>query len=237
MITVSITTALRPGNPTLERTVTSLWRAGFNLPLIFAEPGAPAAGWLDSLVIRREERYGEWRNWLHALDETIRRSPWAIAYLTIEDDVVFCRHVREQLELEMWPSERCGLLQVYTGYRHGRRLPRGLVRLPDQFVSGMNAACALLFRPAAARDVVQYGLTRGWSGKRLPAKEPCEIKETDIFIGTAMADLGYEIWCHVPSLAFHIGDESASHDAKMAARGNRQAFEFPGEEADARAVR
>ena len=239
MIRVGITAAPRNGDDCLTRTVASLERAGFDSQFrIFAEPDTDTDGpaLLPHVVVRRMLRLGEYHNWISAVGTLLDNSGDLTAILTVQDDVVFCRNVREFLECRLWPSPECGAVQVYTGnrYRGQKDFPRGLVKLPRRYLRDMNAACAIAFRPGVAAEILSYAEQHPWRGRRLPGHPPADVQELDSFIGTALLDLGHEVWCCNPSLGYHIGENSAlGHGGSI---GQRQALDFPGEAADAMEV-
>jgi hypothetical protein len=237
MIRLGVTTAPRPnGQFYLPTTLASLESTGFSPPYqIFAEPHTP----IDDEVYRRhdvltaETKRGEWRNWLDAIEVLLAIGGDPLAIMTVQDDVIFCRRIREFLEARLWPSERCGLVQVYTGrrYRGQPDFPLGLTKLPLRFVRDMNAACALAFRPAVLGEILEHAKRHPWKGRHVVTDNPAEVNELDVAIGTALRELDYDIWSCNPSLGCHIGTESAlSHGGP---NGNRQALDFPGEDADA----
>lgn len=235
MIAVGVTTAPRKGPPVLERCVASLLSTGFERPVIFAEPGARWASWVQATadVVQRPEPFGEWVNWINGLLETLERRPNAEAVLMVEDDVVFCRRVREWLESVLWPSSGCGVIRVYTPGLNRTALRRGLSRLPDAHARKMRAACALLFPRQVAYDLVRYGAVHGWRGHPIETiADMSEKKATDSFVGVAMQELGCEVWGVNPSLV--------EHDAPFSTHGHggsdspgRHGLDFPGVEADA----
>ena len=239
MIRIGITAAPRNGGDYLARTVASLQRAGFDSQYhIFAEPDTDTAGHvlLPHTVARRLVRLGEYHNWIDGL-RTLADCPGdPAAVLMVQDDVVFCRNVRPFLRRRLWPSPDCGAIQVYTGrrYRGQRDFQPGLSRLPRRFMRDLNSACAIAFRPTVAVEILGYAERHPWTGRRIGANTPADVQELDCFIGTALLELGHEIWCCNPSLGYHIGEESAlGHGGST---GHRQALNFPGEGADAMEV-
>ncbi|KKL16359.1 hypothetical protein LCGC14_2496370 [marine sediment metagenome] len=236
MIRIGITAAPRNGDDCLARTVASLERAGFDLQYrIFAEPDTDTASprLLPHSVVRRIVRLGEYHNWISGMRALLDCPGDPTAILTVQDDVIFCRNVREFLRRRLWPSPECGAVQVYTGrrYRGQRDFPRGLTKLPRRFMRELNSACAIAFRPGVAAEILDYARRHPWTGRRFAADVPADVQELDCFIGTALLELGHEIWCCNPSLGFHIGEQSAlGHGGST---GHRQALDFPGAGADA----
>lgn len=238
MIRLGVTTAPRPKRVDyLPTTLASLESAGFRPPYhIFAEPGTP----IDDETSRRHDvlvadtKRGEWRNWIEAVEVLLAIPGDPLAIVTAQDDVIFCRRIREFLEARLWPSGRCGAVQVYTGrrYRRLKDFPPGLTQLPLRFLRSLNAACAIAFRPAVLAEILRHVAQHPWKGQYQVSDDPAKVNELDLGIGTALQELGYEVWCCNPSLGFHIGDHSALKHTG-GSNGNRQALEFPGEDADA----
>jgi len=236
-IAAAVTTAPRPGMTLLPRCVASLLETGFERPLVFAEPDSPMPAWIGEAaeVVQWRRRLGAWRNWLHALQETLRRRPAAEAVLMVQDDVVFCRRLPEFLEGDLWPSLRCGVVQVSVS-RAYRNQPRGLSLLPARSAADLAGAWACLFPRHVAYQVVAHGLTRGWQGHpRLTIHNPVQKCGIDPFIGRTVTGLGYEVWLYNPSLGDHDSDCSClGHGPSHS--GNRNALAFIGQEADPFAV-
>ncbi len=238
MIRLGVTTAPRPKREDyLPTTLASLEAAGFKPPYhIFAEPGTP----LNDETHRRhdvlvaETVRGEWRNWIEAVEVLLAIPGDPLAIMTVQDDVTFCRRIREFLEARLWPSDRCGAVQVYTGrrYRGHQDFPPGLTQLPLRFLRTLNAACAIAFRPSALVEILRHVARHPWKGLVLMSDDPARVTELDTGIGTALQELDYEVWSCNPSLGYHIGVTSALKHTG-GANGNRQALEFPGEDADA----
>jgi len=232
-IAVAITTAPREGEFLLERCVKSLLDTGFNRPLIFAEPDSPTTPFIDASAdtIHRSKRYGEWHNWWRAIKETLERRPDADAIMTVQDDIFFCRNVREWLDHILWPSAECGVVHVYTSRKYGRSQPRGLSRLPVNLTLDMAGACALVFPRHVAQKLVNHAILEGWRGHtRETITEPSRMEGVDTYVGLALYDLRHEVWVHNPSLAEHDSVYSTlGHGAPV---GNRTSLDFPGVDAD-----
>jgi len=232
-IAVAITTAPRDGEFLLERCVKSLLDTGFNRPLIFAEPGSPTTHFIDSSAetIQRPTRYGEWNNWRRAMEETLDRRPDADAVMTVQDDIYFCRNVREWLDHILWPSADCGAVHVYTSRKYGRSQPRGLTCLSTKLTLDMAGACALVFPRHVARKLVNHAIVEGWRGHtRATITDPEKMEGVDTYIGLALYDLRHTVWVHNPSLAEH--DSHCSTLGHGAPVGNRTSLDFPGMDAD-----
>jgi len=103
---VGVTTARRP-LPTLQKTCTSLARAGFAGPRI-----------LDDV-----DRQGPWPNWLRAVQALLREHPEAEALLICQDDIVLCRDLRQYLDRTLWPGPAVALCSPYCPGPYRQKRP------------------------------------------------------------------------------------------------------------------
>ncbi len=103
---VAVTTAPRP-IPTLERTLASLRRAGFDEVRV-----------VDDLL-----HDGAWSNWLFAVRTLLAERPAADALLVCQDDIVCCRGLRAHLDRTLWPDGPVAVCSPYcpAPYRHDRQ--------------------------------------------------------------------------------------------------------------------
>lgn len=220
-----------------SRCISSTLASGFSPLTIFAEPDTIFDEWVVDhpaiTVIKRRHRFGEWQNWTHAMLDAVNQDSQIDAIVSLQDDILFCRNVRQLVEHLMWPSDRCGIVHLYTSRRYGGIIPSGkCTQLRSDLVCKMAGACALAFRPEAAADISEWGVSNGWRGATSGVKTiPCEKEGLDTFIGEAAAELGWEVWICNPSLALHIGEESTlGHGGSL---GGRQGASWPGAEANA----
>jgi hypothetical protein len=221
---VGMTTARRSPS-TVERTLESLAMAGWREVRVFAEAGADVPVREGVSLTRRDGVLGAWRNWFLSLAELYLRAPQADAYLMVQDDVVFCRGVRELLEKLLWPSQRVGVVSVYSAQGSGVHRP-GFYR--EQPVGGFLGALTYIFPPAGVRSLLRDpaalahhlrpGATGTWG--------------IDVVVGEWSRRRGMPAFFHRPSLAQHIGDTSTVWGA-AANGGRRRADDFPGETFDA----
>lgn len=109
---VGITTAPRR-QYTLATCVESVKAAGWE-PIIYAEPGSKLDDIGKTTVVQNETRLGAWFNWLEMCRDLLRRFPDADAIFTIQDDVELVDGVREFIESNLWPSEKTGVVSLYT---------------------------------------------------------------------------------------------------------------------------
>lgn len=235
-ITVAVTTAPREGGSLLPRCLRSLCATGFVRPLVFAEPGSLVPTRELAKVIGNSERLGAWHNWQNALCGTIRANPKARAVLVIQDDVVFCRRLAEFLPTIMWPSRKCGLIQVVSSYTY-RHLPRGVVRVPDNRAgAGLAGAWASLIPMPIARELSAVGRLLGWKGAANQQHNGEATKAgIDQWLGQVLVKLGYEVWLCNPSLGLHDATHSTIGHGPSD-QGNLRSLSFPGVDADPFAV-
>lgn len=179
-----VLTAPRP-KKTLERTLASLQTAGWSL-------GAESAAAAD--VYDDKESSGHFRAYMRALRYAVERDPGADAYFIVEDDVVFCRGLREYLARTLWPGpvEKIALCSPYCpeAYRQ-----RGLGWHDSQSRRGyyLSGSQAWVFPPPAAEAVLT---------------EVATVESThnaDWEIGKWATATGRKVWYHTPSLAQHLG--------------------------------
>jgi len=92
---LAVTTAARPV-PTLERTLASLGRAGFERPVVVEDAGGQ----------------GAWPTWLCAVRTLLRRAD-ADTLFICQDDIVCCRDLRAYLERTLWPGNSAAVCSPY----------------------------------------------------------------------------------------------------------------------------
>jgi len=199
-----VLTAPRP-EPTLERTLESLRRAG----------------WPDCLVSEDPGSRGQFSAWIEALGRIVRWRPDADAYLVIEDDVAFCRDLRKYAERTLWPdrADKVALCSPYSPavYRAERR---GWNRQDRGF--HLVGALAWILPPKAACDVLRdLSPLVGTEASRRGA---------DYLVGDWAAKTGRSVWYHTPSLAQHTGLRNSARGDE-AVGPMRRAGDLIGEEA------
>ena len=88
-------------------------KGGWDSPVLFTEPNVELCETHKELKnIKRNERYGAWKNFCSSLQDLVEMYPAADAYFMIQDDVIFCKGVRLFLENNLWPDERTGFVSV-----------------------------------------------------------------------------------------------------------------------------
>ena len=197
---VAVTTAPRPV-PTLNRTLASLGRAGFDGVQVFDDAG----------------RKGAWPNWLLAVQTLLQRHAEADALLLCQDDAVFCRGLREYLDRTLWPDagERPGvaLCSPYCPGPYRRKQSGWHQQKRGWYLVG--ALCWALPRRAAEAVLRDLGTVR--ANDRIDARVGKWASETD-----------RSVWYHSPSLVQHVGNENSALGDCLAG-DLRRATDFIGE--------
>lgn len=195
---VIVTTAPRPRS-TLGLTLTSLAAAGFSEPIVSDDTS----------------RAGSWQTWLAALRRLVDVAPDATAYLTVQDDVVFCRELRPYLERTLWPSDKTVLCSPFCPGAYQQASSGWHV---ENHGWHLVAAQCWAIPPIIARQM----LTELSSVK--------SFSHVDAIVGRWATDNGLDCWYHTPSLAQHIGLRNSALGDNLVT-GLREAYDFIGEEA------
>lgn len=225
---IGVTTAPRK-TPTLGRTLASLEEAGFQEVRVFAEPDSEVPdSSIGGKITIRDETIGAWPNWYLALSELYLRTPRADAYMLVQDDVVMCRGLRRYLERQLWPHHRVGFVSIYrsAGYRE---LSPGFSEV--SLAEGMLGALTLIFPNFAARSLLADHHTLA---HRLRGRQS-GLAHIDDVVGFWARKSRLGGWVHTPSLAQHIGEESAIWGSTYNL-GKRIASDFVGQEFDAQTL-
>ena len=197
-----VLTAPRP-EPMLGRTLKSLEAAGFN-----------AVGVHDDTAPS-----GHFRAYMAALRYAVQRNTDAEAYFIIEDDVVFCRGLREYLASTLWPSpvEGIALCSPYcpAAYRQRRRGWDARQSRRGHYLAGSQA---WIFPSQAARAILAEVAPRS------------STHNADWEIGRWAKATGRRVWYHTPSLAQHEGIRNSAL-GDNAVTELRHAADFIGEDA------
>lgn len=224
---VGITTAPRR-QPTLDRTVDSLRRAGWE-PIVFAEPGTDlrAADGKDLEIVTRPQRLGCWRNYVQTMRDLVDRHPQADAVLIVQDDVVFSPCLRRFVECDLWPSNSVGCVSFYCpnfpAYETAALADQvGLLKVNHRNLIG---ACAMAYPMQTARRIIAHPLAADWRGcVRGHQPDPVRKKAVDSWVGHVTRDLRLNNYFYLPSLCQHVAGTSA-----VGHGGNAQTKEKRGE--------
>jgi len=215
-IVSGVITAPGRAQPTIDDTVASLKKAGF-----------------DPLVYTDTEQSGCWVSWVRALADLITKD--ADAILICEDDVAFSPGLRGYLELSLWPEPPnkiavCSVYcpQLYQADWGGWHLEnRGWDLCMAQSWLLPKANAELMYDhfkdvPTATADVPKItpeNITRYHN----------EIQErllTDSRIGQWALQKGLDIWYHTPSLAQHTAVDNSLIGNDFGMSSLRQATDF-----------
>lgn len=181
----------------LERTLASLQSAGF-------EPHV------------HHGSLGIVPDWLEAARDALD----AEFVLLSQDDVVYCRNVRQLLESIDIPT---GCVSLYASSK--RQTGTGLHRRKPQ--SNIWGCCALLFRRESLARLLDCRTANNWTHRGKP-----QTRKLDLLIGRSLIETGMDLWCFSPSLAQHIGHHS-SQPGHGPACPPRASADFVGEDFDA----
>jgi hypothetical protein len=199
---VGVTTAPRR-HPTLEWTLDSLARAGWDRARLFVDGPATIpsryAGW--PLTIR-EPQVGAWPNFYLGLIELLMRDPQADAYLMIQDDVQFFErsNLRAYLEKFLWPGDPPCPVSLFCSGLDAKRA-HGWYANPWAWFLG---AQAFVFSRRQAQQLVSDPdvLAHRWG----PAGDGLALIDT--IVGAWAYRRGTPIHYPTPSLCRHIGHAS-----------------------------
>lgn len=219
-----VLTCPRP-QPTLLRTLGSLKRAGW--PLVRVFDGTPVEG--------RTNPKGCTAANVALMDAVLAEQPTEDAVLIVEDDVVFCRGLREYLEQMAWPiivnrpeiAPRAGiaLMSPYCPEAYGDHdKPFGTCGRWHEERRGLYLAGSQAWLyPTAVLPRIVEGIRASEVG-------------VDNAVGTyAEANL-LAVWYHTPSLAQHIGVGGNSAVGYVDCGTIYHSATFVGEEFDARSL-
>jgi len=226
---VGITTAPRR-QPTLSQSLRSLAVAGWDSPIIFAEPGSRIPNEFRSLtVVRRQTKFGAWPNFIVGLTELVMTQPDADAYFMVQDDTLFCRNTRHYLEHSLWPDRHTGAVSLHTPSHQVPEDNSGTGFFPKKVGWGAWGAMAFIFPNAAARALLRHPEVINHRS-RGPGEGLCNV---DSVVGHWCNIAGLQYVLHNPSLTQHIGLTTTLW-SKDSLEGRRSASDFPGEDFDAR---
>ena len=237
---VGITTAPRE-RPTFAECYQSVLGTGFTSPYVFADAYTPP-GVEDRLVVRPNTlakpvlpvvgtRYGAWRNWLQSLADLLHAEPDAEGILLVQDDVRFCRGVKDFLADGHWRLSGSGLVALSLSFAYrGIAQNRGLndISINRAVLAG---AWALLFPREVAQAILVHPLCqdapKAWHTK---FRDPVMAKGIDSAVGRILLQMGYKFHAYRPSLAQHFG-EASTINTSGPLTGNRATHSWHGVEA------
>ncbi|QDT44045.1 hypothetical protein Pan241w_41500 [Gimesia alba] len=216
---VGITTAPRT-EPTLNQTIDSLRKAGWDQLQIYAEPGVEIpADSQNLLIVPRTERLGAFPNWYLALTEMLLRDPKAEAYLLCQDDVLIAENTRAYLERRLWPAAEIGVVSIYCPSHYQQNSTPDFIREDRGWRSW--GALAYIFSNPSARLLLSDVTVLNHRGFG-PAEG---LKQIDAVVGLWCERQQLPYFVHSPSLVQHIGETSTIYPTASVA-GHRKANHF-----------
>ncbi len=209
---VVVTTAPRK-KPKLKTTILSLRTAGWENPIVFAEPDSPTC---DAETHTNDSKLGVFHNWIQAARYGLESG--ADAIMTVQDDVWFHPDSKWWAESALWP-ENCGYLSLYTPLHYsiikGKQKPWGVYPVYTRSIWG---AMALIWHPSILQAVLEGKKAKNWIGRRstmskseikFKEENPHEICNVDTFIGFSLKDINRQIYYVNPSFCQHISEYSS----------------------------
>ncbi len=279
---VGVTAAPRTPH-TLGRCLASLTAAGFDEVLVCAEPDSGItvndkeisgrefsfyspddASHITTVV--HEYRLGAFNNWLYLLDRLLATYPNAQAILTVQDDVLFCRGVRDHLEHDLWPGPEVGLVNLFRADdpMRVRNASPGCIREIGFAVIG---ALAMVFPRDFAEMLLTDDLRDRWqsgtfdfgrqyfddrlAGKQITRsqndhaddwcalyryRKPADRKFIDTYTAMVLRRRNRLQYCYDPSLTEHLAPVAPGGAIGHGSSEERRALNFPGEDVDAREI-
>lgn len=241
---VGITTAPRQ-EPTIERSIVSIQKAGWDRIHVFAEPSsegaAAVAGRVADEVIstrdpntgvlwhQNEEKLGPWRNFAQMVSYFATETS-ADAYLLCQDDAQFFHGpVREYLERHaLWITPKPHLMSLYTSSmylqkRGGEYRGAGWHTLGRGGKFGWWGAVAFVLSRESLLHLHASDIFQGWLQRRKAwlFRHPSTIAQVDTALGFWAPTQG-GLWTCLPSLVQHVGDTSTIYKSNRAV-GRRMA--------------
>jgi len=241
---VGVTTVPKRAD-SLRRTLTSMKAAGFDKYWLFYDGDAPevlVAGLGPHGSLGYTCRSSPARvhgNWVLALSELWIRNWEATRFMVVQDDVVFCRGVREYLDATPWAAR--SYLNLYTNPRNAEHLGKREGWSPSNG-EGLGALALVFDRQAVMQLLTSHHMLM----RPVPDEEALHkvgleaIRKGEWYRGqsvvdggivTAMKQVGYHERVHNPSLVQHTGDESS-----FSRNRHRPSPCFLGEEFDLRSM-
>lgn len=258
-LAIGIIVAPRPV-ATYKETVESLTGTGV-VPILFCEPGVSIKR-TEYVVVDRpsveterclftssypEGVFGNFQNWIQAGRDLLEITDDADTFLICEDDALFSFGIMPLLERDLWPSDACGCVSLYSPnmqqYKSGTGLFKtSVIHEPGRFVARSNnlvGSLALLFPRQVLQELVYHDSIAEWKGSHTQARsastKPWERKAVDTWIGRTLVSMKKEVWHYSPSLVLHysplpdgVSNSSMGHDAPRGKTSTRQCREWAG---------
>jgi len=113
---VGVTTSPRRDS-TLEQTLDSMYRAGFDSVRLFMDGTVRLPQRHQTIPLTwREDSVGAWPAWYMSLAELVLHQPDADAYLLVQDDVLLAdrESLKAYLEQVLWPGNELGIVSLFS---------------------------------------------------------------------------------------------------------------------------
>lgn len=205
---VTIQTAVRTSHreqPTLQRTIESMQAAGFQFPLVFAEPNSPDI----EDAIRWDQQKLPFRSFVGMCEWLLKNSN-AHWFLLCEDDVIFADATADIIR--SYPMKPEQSLSLYVSSFQQSRISD---KAGFYAVSGdLHGSLAYLVHRDSLRKIMDSKTVTEWS-------RPDRV---DRAYSQACTECGIELITHNPSLAQHTGETSTINRARKLTRGRLSRF-------------
>ena len=209
-------------NPTHNETLRSAKIAGFdNIHLYMDGKVEVDDEFKDYPVTLREPALGPWKNWITTLKELYDTYPDRDAYAIFQDDVSFCKNVREFAEKTLWVNSdrHMGVASFYSPSHYERTIPGWYKR---NVGITLRPAVTFVFSPTNVESVLSYFERNPWKRKA----------NIDNAIGQWGRHTKRYPYFFSPSLCQHIGHTSVISPWKSI-KGKRKSYKYVGEDFDA----
>ena len=208
---VGITTSHRR-RPTIDHTIDSLGRAGWDHAFVFADGCETNAASncfdaVDVTWVRRATNVGGWSNFVLGAMELVHRDPDADGYLMLQDDALLARFSGlrayvDRLMTSIGPEAMASLYCCELDSKPEFGWHRST--LPYQ-----RGAQGFAFGGQAMRRFVADAVTRPWEGKwHNNSARPLEQRGIDGNVGRWALQQEVPLWLPTPSLIWHLGETS-----------------------------
>jgi hypothetical protein len=236
---VCVTTCPREQGYYLEQTLSSLFKAGFEDPIVYAEPNSVVPEWFSGQVVHRRKKYGDWSNWATGVFDLLHSEVDTDYFLLIEDDVIFCKSFKKYIEHSLSFLGDFASLSLYTPSVYHKVNFRGFHNeLKDHRT--LSTVAIIVKKNMLINFFSDYDVQRHRFENIFPEFEErywclnVDPKNSikDAVIGKWASKKNLPIYYHTPSLAEHIGEHSNISSKNNSVEFGRKSFDFVGEDFD-----